>query len=88
MGTVEERPGIPPGPQHIRQVTELVKSQKISLIMVDNFYDPSLPNNIGRQTGAVVALLPNQVEGEPEIKTYFELMDHLIRKLTEALKGK
>jgi len=88
MGTVEERPGIPPGPQHVRQVTEMVASQKIPLIMVDNFYDPALPNSIARQTGAVVVLLPNQVEGDPEIKTYFDLMDHIIRKLTAALKGK
>lgn len=86
MGTVEERPGIPPGPQHVRQVTELVQSQKIPLIMVDNFYDPSLPNSIARQTGAKVVLLPNQVEGEPGINTYFDLMDHLIQQLTAALK--
>jgi zinc/manganese transport system substrate-binding protein len=88
MGTVEERPGIPPGPQHVRQITELIRAQKIPLIMVDNFYDPSLPNSISRQTGAVVVLLPNQVEGEPAIKSYFGLIDHLILKLTEALKGK
>ena len=87
MGTVEERPGIPPGPQHVRQVTELVRSQKIPLIMVDNFYDPSLPNSIARQTGAAVVLLPNQVEGEPEIKTYFDLIDHLIHQLSAALKS-
>ncbi|MBP1611071.1 MAG: zinc/manganese transport system substrate-binding protein/zinc transport system substrate-binding, partial [Acidobacteria bacterium] len=86
MGTVEERPGIPPGPQHVRQVTELVESQKIPLIMVDNFYGPSLPNSIARQTGATVVLLPNQVEGEPGIKTYFDLIDHLIRQLTSARK--
>jgi zinc/manganese transport system substrate-binding protein len=87
MGTVEERPGIPPGPQHVRQVTEMVRSQKIRLIMVDNFYDPSLPNSIARETGATVVLLPDQVEGEPEIHTYFDLMDHLIRELTAAVKN-
>jgi zinc/manganese transport system substrate-binding protein len=86
MGTVEERPGIPPGPQHVRQITELVQSQKIPLIMVDNFYDPSLPNSIARQTGAAVALLPNQVEGDPGIKTYFDLIDHLVRQLTSIRK--
>jgi zinc/manganese transport system substrate-binding protein len=86
-GTVEERPGIPPGPQHVRQVVDLLKSQKIPLIMVDNFYDPSLPNNIARQTGSSVVILPNQVEGEPGIKTYFDLIDHLIRQLTTSLKG-
>jgi zinc/manganese transport system substrate-binding protein len=88
MGTVEERPGIPPGPQHVRQITELIRSQKIPLIMVDNFYDPSLPNSIARQAGATVVILPNQVGGEPEIKNYFDLMDYLIRKLTFAMRGK
>jgi zinc/manganese transport system substrate-binding protein len=86
VGTIEERPGIPPGPQHVRQVTEKIKADKIPLILVDNFYDPSLPRNIARQTGAVMVLLPNQVEGEPGIKTYFELINRLMSDITGALK--
>ena len=87
VGTIEERPGIPPGPQHVRQVTEAIKAQKIPLILVDNFYDPALPNNIARETGAQVVVLPNQVDGEPAIKTYFDLINHLVREITAA-KGK
>jgi len=86
VGTIEERPGIPPGPQHVIQVTNKINAEKISLILVDNFYDPSLPNRIGQQTGAKVVLLPNQVEGEPGIKSYFDLIDHIILKTTAALK--
>lgn len=87
VGTIEERPGIPPGPQHLLQVTERIKSEKIPLIMVDNFYDPAQPNSIARQAGAKVVLLPNQVEGEAGVKTYFDLMDHIIAKTTGALKN-
>jgi zinc/manganese transport system substrate-binding protein len=86
-GTIEERPGIPPGPQHVRQVTDAIKAEKIPLILVDNFYDPALPNNIARETGAKVVILPNQVEGEPGIKTYFDLINHLLTQITAA-KGK
>ncbi|MBI3939404.1 MAG: zinc ABC transporter substrate-binding protein [Acidobacteria bacterium] len=86
MGTIEERPGIPPGPQHVRQVIENVKAGQIPLILVDNFYDPALPNNISRQTGAAVVILPSQVEGEAGIKSYFDLIDQLIAKITAALK--
>ncbi len=86
VGTIEERPGIPPGPQHVRQVTDSIKARKIPLILVDNFYDPALPNNIARQTGAKVVILPNQVEGEPGIKTYFDLMNHLIKEITAVGK--
>ena len=88
VGTIEERPGIPPGPQHVRQVVERVRAEKIPLILVDNFYDPALPSNIAQQTGASMVLLPNQVEGEPDVKSYFDLMDRLISKMTAALKSK
>ena len=81
-GTIEERPGIPPGPQHVRQITNQIKSSMIPLILVDNFYDPALPNNIARETGTRVAILPNQVEGEPAIKTYFDLINHLVTQMT------
>ncbi len=86
MGTIEERPGIPPGPQHVRQVTDLIKGEKVPLILVDNFYDPALPTNIARQTGAGVVILPDQVEGAPEIKSYFDLIDHLLTEITTAYK--
>jgi zinc/manganese transport system substrate-binding protein len=84
MGTIEESPGIPPGPQHVRQVTEMIRSQKIPLIIVDNYYDAALPNSIARQTSATVVILPNQVDGEPGIKNYFDLMDRLISQLAAA----
>jgi zinc/manganese transport system substrate-binding protein len=87
LGTIEERPGIPPGPQHVRGVIDTVKAEKVRLILVDNFYDPSLPNSIARETGAVVVILPNQVTGEPGINTYFDLMDFLIRKIDDALNA-
>lgn len=85
-GTIEEKPGIPPGPQHVLEVTRTIQAEKIPLILVDNFYDPSLPNRIAEQTGARVVLLPDQVAGEPGIKTYFDLIDHIVRQMTAALK--
>lgn len=88
LGTIEERPGIPPGPQHIRQVTERIRAEKVALILVDNFYDPSLSNRVAQQTGAKMVLLPNQVEGEPGIKNYFDLINHLIVKMTTTLQAK
>jgi zinc/manganese transport system substrate-binding protein len=87
VGTIEEQPGIPPGPRHVREVTERIRSESIPLILVDNFYDPSLPNNIALEAGGQVrvVVLPNQVNGEPGIDNYFELMDYVISSLTEAL---
>jgi ABC-type Zn uptake system ZnuABC Zn-binding protein ZnuA len=85
IGTIEERPGIPPGPQHLRQVTDNIRQEHVPVILVDNFYDPSMPNSIARQTGAAVVLLPNQVGGDPSVKTYFELIDHLVRQISNGV---
>jgi zinc/manganese transport system substrate-binding protein len=84
-GTIEERPGIPPGPQHVRDLTTKLQNEKIPLILVDNFYDPALPRNIATKTGAKVVVLPNQVEGEAGVTNYFQLIDHIIQKITAAM---
>ena len=85
VGTIEDRPGIPPGPRHLRDVSERITTESIPLILVDNFYDPSLPNNLGRETGAAVVVLPNQVGGEAGIDDYFQLIDYIVDRMTEAL---
>ncbi len=28
VGTIEERPGIPPGPQHVKELTENIKARR------------------------------------------------------------
>jgi zinc/manganese transport system substrate-binding protein len=84
-GTIEERPGIPPGPQHVRDLTARIQNEKIPLILVDNFYDPALPRNIATKTGTKVVVLPNQVEGEAGVTNYFQLIDHIIQKITTVL---
>jgi len=83
-GTIEERPGIPPGPQYLRDIIDRAGAEGVSLILVDNFYDPKLPNNVARETGATVVILPDQVDGEPGVSTYFQLMDYLVDTLVAA----
>lgn len=86
VGTIEEKPGISPGPRHQREITERIRREGIRLILVDNFYDPSLPNAIARETGARVLVLPNQVGGEKGTEDYFKLMDYLIAEMTAAVR--
>lgn len=86
IGTVEEKPGISPGPRHIREITEKIKNNAVKIILVDNFYNPSLPNLIAKETGSKVVVLPNQVGGEQGIDDYFDLIEYLLDKILEAMK--
>jgi zinc/manganese transport system substrate-binding protein len=87
-GTIEERPGIPPGPQHLARITAKVREEGVRLILTDNFYEPSLPNRIAADAGARVAVLPNQVRGERGADTYFALLDHVLGSVSGALEAK
>jgi zinc/manganese transport system substrate-binding protein len=80
VGTIEEKPGIAPGPRHVKETIELVKRLGVKLILVDNFYDPSLPQRIAREGAARVAILPNQVRGEKGVDDYFGLIDHILER--------
>ena len=81
VGTIEERPGIQPGPRHVSETIELAKREGVHLILVDNFYDAALPNRIGADAGARVVLLPNQVSADKAVTTYFELVDHILNAM-------
>ncbi len=85
-GTIEERPGIPPGPQYLRSITEKVRDEKVKLVLVDNFYDPAVPKRVAEDGGSRMVVLPNQVRGDPGITTYFDLIDHVIDETAKALE--
>lgn len=85
-GTIEEKPGIPAGPRHQREITEQIRSAGVKLILVDNFYDPSMARRIAEDTGARVLVLPNQPGGEPGTDDYFRFIDYLLGEMTAALQ--
>ncbi|MCB0412554.1 MAG: zinc ABC transporter substrate-binding protein [Bdellovibrionales bacterium] len=43
---LEPKPGLPPTSAHIMKVIQEIKSQKIPLILVENFFDPSITKKI------------------------------------------
>jgi len=83
-GTIEEKPGIAPGPQHVKATIAKGKVDGVKLILVDNFYDPGLPRRVAREIGGgvKVAIVPNQPRGERGVNDYFSLIDRLLTLTT------
>jgi zinc/manganese transport system substrate-binding protein len=86
IGTIEEKPGIAPGPRHVKDTVNLIRANKVKVILVDNFYDPGLPRRIGSEGGARAVVLPNQVRGEKGVNDYFGLIDHDLDAIVGAAK--
>jgi zinc/manganese transport system substrate-binding protein len=87
-GHVEPKPGIPPSPSHTLEIINLIRTEKIPIIIVEPYFDTKTPKAIATQTGAAVVTFYPSVGGVPEIKDYFELFDHDIDSFVGAMKGK
>ena len=86
VGSIQSKPGIEPGPKHIEELKAIIAAQKVKLVIVDNFYDPSVPNALSRDTGVKVAVVPGQPGGEAGTDDYVAFMGFIIDKLLEAAK--
>jgi zinc/manganese transport system substrate-binding protein len=82
---VEPRPGVPPTPKHVQELTELMKSQNVKLLIVEPYFDPKLPTQIAKNAGAAVVILPPSVGAVPEAKDYFSLFDVQLALIQKAL---
>ncbi|HEX9764365.1 MAG TPA: metal ABC transporter substrate-binding protein [Candidatus Acidoferrales bacterium] len=86
VGYVEPKPGIPPSPRHTLELINMMRREKIKLILVEPYFDLKTPNAVARETGAQVVVLLPSVGGEKEVTDYFKLFDYDINLLLRAFE--
>jgi zinc/manganese transport system substrate-binding protein len=78
--TLEPKPGIPPTTKHILEVMDIVQERKVPLILVENFFDPSVAGKITQASpGTRVTVVPVLVEGAEGIHGTEDLIEALVR---------
>ena len=86
VGYVEPKPGVPPSPSHLLSLINLMKREKVKVILVEPYFDLKTPNSVAQRTGAQVLVMYPSVGGTPKLTDYFELFDYNVSRLVEALK--
>lgn len=86
VGFLEPKPGIPPSPQHKLEIINLMKGQKVPIILMEVYFDRKDPDFVASKTGAAVVVIPPSVGGEPEAKDYLSLFDVDVEKIAVALE--
>lgn len=82
-GYVEPKPGITPTPSHNADIINLVKKNKITKIVMENYYSENAPKQISEKTGAKVIKVPVNVFGMDKIDSYIKMMDNIITQITK-----
>lgn len=88
VGFLEPKPGIPPTPQHKLEIINLMREQKVPLILMEVYFDRKDPDFVASKTGARVVMIPPSVGGEPAAKDYLSLFDVDVEKIISALEKK
>jgi ABC-type Zn uptake system ZnuABC Zn-binding protein ZnuA len=83
---VEPKAGVPPTADHLTKLIATIKREKIKLIIVDTYYDRSIPDRVAKETGAKVLELPTYVGAAPQAGSYFSLFDYDISQIINAFK--
>ena len=86
VGTVEERPGIPPAPGHIAKLIQLMKDEKVKVIIVEPWSDYKLAERVAQEAGGQVVLLATGVGAVKGAETYLDAVDYNVKTLAKALK--
>ena len=85
-GTLEDRPGIPPSPQHLVRVIREMREQNIKVILVEPWSDVKLATRVATEAGARAVVMASAVGAVKGADTYIAAIDFNVRTLAEALR--
>lgn len=84
--SVEERPGIPATPAHLAKLIQLIKDERIKVILTVPWGDRKLADRVGQEGGAKVVLMAPAVGGVKGADGYIETVDYNVKTLAQALQ--
>lgn len=86
VGYVEPKPGIPPGPAHLADLIGRMRAAGVGAVIIDPFYNASVPRTVAERGGATLLELPSSVGGAPEARDYVTLIDYDLRSIVDAIR--
>ena len=87
VGTIEPKPSITPSPAQVRETIELMKRERVKVVICETYDDDKLARYVADQAGAKMIVLPDHVLGMPEVDSYQKLFRYDTDKLIEAAKS-
>ena len=86
VGTVEDRPGIPPTPGHLTKLIVLMKQDRVKLVIVEPWSDQKLAERLAREAGVKAVILATAVGSVKGADSYIDAVDYNVNALAQALR--
>jgi ABC-type Zn uptake system ZnuABC Zn-binding protein ZnuA len=85
LGVIEDRPGVPPTPQHLVSLIRQMKEQGARLVVLESWYPRDAAAAVARAAGAKLVVIPQSPGAVPGTSDYIAHMDHVVDALAKAL---
>jgi zinc/manganese transport system substrate-binding protein len=86
LGAVEDRPGIPPSPQHLVNLIRQMKEEGVKAVLVEPWNDVKLANRVAEEAGAKAYVMATSVGAVNGADNYVAAIDFNITTLAKALR--
>ena len=86
LGTVEDRPGIPPSPQHLANLIKQMQEQKIKVVLVEPWNDRKLATRVAEEAGGKALVIASSVGAVKGADDYIATIDYNVKALAAALR--
>jgi ABC-type Zn uptake system ZnuABC Zn-binding protein ZnuA len=86
VGMLEDRPGIPPSPQHLVQLIRQMKAERVKVILVEPWNDFKLAQRVGEEAGATAHVMATSVGAVKGADNYIAAIEYNVTTLAQALK--
>jgi ABC-type Zn uptake system ZnuABC Zn-binding protein ZnuA len=84
LGVVEDRPGVPPTPQHLVTLVRQMRDQGARVVVLESWYPSDTAAAVANQAGAKLVVLPQSPGAIPGTEEYVAHMDYLVTTLARA----
>ena len=86
LGYIEPKPGIPPSAKHVQDVIKLIEEQKISVMLIDTYFEKKTPQMIEEKTGIKAVYLPLFVTYAGGLDDIFKKTDFVINQIINNIR--
>ena len=87
LGVIEDRPGVPPTPQHLVSLVRRMKEHGARIVVLESWYPPDTAAAVARLAGAKLVVIPQSPGAVRGTDDYIAHMDHVVTALAKALGG-
>ncbi len=86
IGEVEPKPGITPGPRHLTECVERMRSEGAKIVIVETFNSLDNAKSVAQRVNGKAIVLAQEVKAVAGVDTYEQLFEYDINKLLAAFK--